>query len=165
MVQEGDVIVIHFLERQPVGKRFLRHRNDWPLHVTLLPWFFVPDEAALQAELSKLASATPLISTIFAEQAKFNPTTNVTLVRDATLLHKLHIDLLNSAGKVDAQHRTLEWTGDNYQPHATHHDGQPVPQTGDELVVDNFSLVRMLDGNMCEVVRHFELKDPREAAA
>ena len=159
MVQTGDVILVHFLDNQPLGLRFLRQCNGWPLHVTLMPWFSVADEIALQAELARLATRTSQFTTSFGNQIAFNPETDVTLVQDTSGLHQLHLDLLNIATRNGASQRTSNWVGDAYKPHVTHHDGQPIPQTGDALPIYDFSLVRLLADNVCEVVRHFNLGD------
>lgn len=156
-VQAGDVILVHFLVEQPVGLRFLRHRNDWPLHITLLPWFSASDEAKFITELLRLATQSPSFTVSMGEQTMFNPQTKVSLVNDGGKLRQLHLAVLKATAELSVQHRTLQWTGDAYKPHVTHHDAQFVPESGTELLVQNFSLVRLEQGNMCEVLQHFKL--------
>lgn len=87
----------------------------------------------------------------------FNPQTKVSLVNDGGKLRQLHLAVLKATAELSVQHRTLQWTGDAYKPHVTHHDAQFVPESGTELLVQNFSLVRLEQGNMCEVLQHFKL--------
>jgi 2'-5' RNA ligase len=55
-MQPGDRIICAFLEEFAIGHTY----KDWPLHITIIPWFRTPQTAEeLMAELSeKLANAS-----------------------------------------------------------------------------------------------------------
>ena len=161
MAETGDCILVYFLDEQPLGKQFLRKRKEWPLHITLAPWFEVVDEPALIANLEALAGRTESFSIQLGPVEQFGNNATVTVVVDQTAVRKLQEVLL----KVVASVRDNRWVGKHYKAHVTHHDGQPSPETGAVLDLSAFWLVRLLPDNVCEIAHRFALKGNDETAA
>jgi 2'-5' RNA ligase len=152
----GDFILVHFLDKQPVGGQFLRHRNDWPLHITLVPWF-TADEELTRTQIAEMGlRLKPCVAT-FADVVDFNPQTRVTLMHSDGGINTLHERLLEVILRIGGQLRVLEWIGSNYRPHVTHHGNAPIPTSGQLLSMDQFSLVRLVPTNICEVMDHIPI--------
>lgn len=156
MPETGDYILVYFLERQLSGKRFLRTRNEWPMHITLVPWFSVSDEQALIRSVQSLAKSTSPFDVPLGDIKGFGNNATVTVAADQSAVGKLHQTLL---GLVRDTVHDMQWVNERYVAHVTHHDGQPVPQPGTVLPVHDFWLVRLRPENMCEITRRFTLGD------
>jgi hypothetical protein len=63
----GDCIVVYFLKPQPPGYEFARTRDDWPLHITLVPWFGNVAVEDIRAALQKCAEAVKPFTLVLGE--------------------------------------------------------------------------------------------------
>lgn len=163
--QPGDRILVYMLGEQPLGEQFRRKRLEWPLHITLVPWFSVTDEQGLLASIGAFAARERQLEIALGGVEHFNAHTEVTLVAEQVAIHQLHDDLLAAVRAGGGEPRNLQWTGPGYRAHVTHHDNQPIPAIGLTLRIESFALVRLLDGDICEVERNFILGAPIETAA
>ena len=153
----GDFIVVHFLQRQAVGTTFLRTRNDWPLHITLVTWFTAPDPNELLRQLAATAAQLKQFDAVLGGEEDFAMDARVTVIERQKDMDQLHRVLLAAAQETGGVVRDGRWTGDAYRAHVTHHDNEPAPGSGERLTVDGFSLVRLLPGNRCGVSYNFLL--------
>ena len=77
----GSLIIVHLVESIETGAVFPRKRAEWPLHITLVPWFYLADdqrEAFLQA-LTELAAAYAPFTVNVGEEEKFGPDKDVSV--------------------------------------------------------------------------------------
>lgn len=163
----GSLIIVHLVEPMAVGKMFPRHRANWPLHVTLVPWFYIADERRhkmLEALQTYLSTEQPF-SVHVGEEKKFGPDKNVpvNLIDEQEPVRRLHNALVKVAGDYGAQfhkgasaHSGAEQT---YVAHITHHqaaDGLHRRFPGDEEAFDSITVARLLGDHgsqMCEIIR------------
>jgi 2'-5' RNA ligase len=156
VAQTGDTILVHFLKPQPVGQRFRYRHNEWPLHITLVPWFFTEKQVELLRALTAAAEWVQPFTVELQKTAWFDEDTKVTLVGGAGL-PELHQRLLEVVAANNGQLANTTWVGKTYKPHVTHHQDAVPPAKGSKIVVDNISLVRLKPENICEVEHNFPL--------
>lgn len=166
MIPDGSYIIIHLVEPKEEGRTFRRTRLGWPLHITLVPWFTSLDDAKMTVALAALARKQPAFTVTVGEEALFGSEQDVAVSLVATTapceaLHRALVDMLRSQNVVFASERYMEA---EYRPHVTHH-GERRRRSGDIETVNDITLVRLLDQQTCEVVRHFKLGAGNEAAA
>lgn len=166
-----SLIIVHLVEKRPEGNIFLRKRADWPLHVTLVPWFKITDDAqkALLAALQTYAASKSPFTLHVGEEEQFGATKDVpvNLLVEQTPVLQLHNELMAVVQGYNVQfhgnasaHSGVEQT---YRAHITHHqaaDGLHRRFPGDEEVFDSITIARLLDDNgsqICEVIRNIQL--------
>lgn len=164
MPKPGDYIIVHMVDEVPTDYRFERKRLTWPLHITLLRWFAVPDISKYEARLEEVAAATPSSIALVGHEIAFgeNGEVPVNIIADMTALQGLHRALLESLRESGGTLESVRWSGEAYRPHITHH-GDHRRHAGDDELIDDFTLVRVEDDAMCRVVRHFVLGDAYNA--
>lgn len=165
MPKTEDCVLIHFVEEQPVGFQFPRHRNDWPLHITLASWFTAGSIEALAETLDQQASRFEPFKARVGQLAMFGPRQNVpvNIIVNPQPVRELRDALVTSVHETGGSFDSSRWF-DSYRPHITQHDGM-ASNEGDLIVVDDFHMVRLLSGNICEVATQFLLRGDHEAAA
>ena len=139
----GDQIIVHFLKDQR-GKFDGEH---WPLHVTLLPWFSVPDRRhdELADELRIIARRWKSIDVDVEGETMFGRHENIPVtLLGASALRAIHNNLLNTVKLVGGTLRDETFAGAHYRPHVAH-DYSQVATTADKLIVDDFSVVEKID--------------------
>jgi hypothetical protein len=158
-MKPGDYILVHFVKPQPVGLRFERTRHEWPLHMTLVPWFSVGDDEELEVGLSEVAGKFSSFKVVVGEEAMFGPygdvLVNVIANHEADL--PLHLALVEMLKANKAEYFNDRWVGLGHRAHITHHTQERCHE-GDELLVDDFHLVRLTPPNTCEVIKRFALR-------
>jgi len=129
-----------FVKPLQAGEGFVR---DWPLHLTLVPWFWIRDLektiAAIEAVIQRQAA---LKITCTDESYLAGGRTRVRLVQKTDELEKFHqslIDLINGL----ALPMMDKFTGKQYLPHITVR-GADYPAKGDRFSLDHLALVRAL---------------------
>ena len=157
MAQSGDFILVCFLDDEPVGKTWERSRRQWPLHVTLVPWFGSADGTTLVSALEAVAQRHEQFIVTLGEPEQFNENTTVNVLADQTAVQQLHEDLLNTVETLGVQLTSTQWVRDAYKAHVTHHDGMRTPTTGELVDITNFSLVALQPMNQCKIIQHFNL--------
>ena len=171
----GSLIVVHLVERRPEGTIFRRTRAEWPLHMTLVPWFGIADNERDQLlESLRLYSANKVPFTVHVgDDELFGAERDVpvSLIVEQHTVVKLHDELSAIVGK-SVQTRLPVSEGRAYRAHITHHNGTDGIHRrfpGDEEVIDGFTAVRLLDDKgtqFCEIIQNFIFsKDNHEAAA
>jgi 2'-5' RNA ligase len=150
--------LVHFVEQQLEGWKF--ERSHWPLHVTLVPWFKVSDEEAVIRSLEKLGERTGTFTLHVGGIEHFgrNRDVPVNIITNPEPARVLHEDLIMTLGKADIAYDEQQYINRNYAPHITRHerDGRHSNK-GEEIYVDDFHLVRLLDDSTCLVEKQFNL--------
>jgi 2'-5' RNA ligase len=169
---QTPLILVHLVEPCQVGQRFRKTRADWPLHITLVPWFFVTDgqQVALrQALRGYVRHAAAFEAPVGAEQL-FGPDQNigVNIMAHQAPLRLLHGDLRKIVKANSNGFRPNASIGSGvempYEAHITHHDVDGTihrRRQGDIEPVRDITLVtytEQADGPVCEIIEHFGLQ-------
>jgi 2'-5' RNA ligase len=174
---QTQYILVHFVETQKIGHRFIRSRAEWPLHITLIPWFTVHAELTtpfIAALTERAQQCCRFDATVGEEHAFTAPNGDkrvpVNLMANQKPFRNLHNQLLNLVRDYYMSFEvTNPYIGDRFRAHITHHtkDGVVYRCTqGDTLHIKDFSLVRLIPGKdtqKCEVVENFYLTEDHEA--
>jgi len=135
-------MVCHMLEEAPEGHQF----SNWPLHLTVIPWFRVEEEA-LPSTLLAIEETAKRVGS-FAVRTKGNAwygpkdDVPVTEVEDTTSrLAKLHHGLLQSIQDGGGTVIDLTYTGANYSPHVSLTEDSRGLQPGQVLELSNITVV------------------------
>ena len=163
----GSLIIVHLVEKRPEGMVFPRKRADWPLHVTLVPWFCIADsqrQKLFETLQTYLATKRPF-SVHIGEEKKLGPDKNVpvNLIAEQEPVRRLHDALMKIAGRYSAlSHKDASarsGTEQTYLAHITHHqaaDGLHRCFAGDQELFDSVTVAQMLDGHSsqrCEILQ------------
>lgn len=156
----GALIVVAMVDPGSVPKQFRRRRLEWPLHVTILPWFTVPDEASFIGFLERNLPSEQSFEAVMGADAAFGEDgkTTVSLVENKQPLAVLHNYVLEAVLGQDGTVLVNTWIRDSYKPHVTHH-GENRLHPGDTFMIQSLTLVRLLNEDMCEVVVTLPLGD------
>jgi 2'-5' RNA ligase len=172
-------ILVHLVEKRSVGERFLRRRAEWPLHITLVPWFYV--EAAQEAvcidALQRYAKHAAGFTAKVGEEITFTAPNGdknipVNLMADQARLRELHQGLVDIVRDCSAGFMVSKpYVGDKFRAHITHHIADGVAHrrvAGDTENIADFTLLRLIPHrptDYCEVAEHFTLEGDHETAA
>lgn len=117
----SDYALVAMLEPQEVGLRF----SEWPLHVTLLPWFSAPNLSSVVALCEQVAQKFSPFSLAVGERAYFgyNRDLPVRLLEKNDEISQLHRALLLGVSERGWVQQG-RYTGDQYRPHVTRHRGR-----------------------------------------
>ncbi len=158
MVRNEHLVVV-MLEPMPLGVEF----EDWPLHITLVPWFPGKDEIRLDEILAGVANKNQKFEVTVGEQVMFGPRKDIPvnlLVRDGDL-YRLHWDVFQSLEKNGFFIHQKTHLGQNYRAHITHQK-ERHKKKGEKLAINSFALVGQIrlkkTGRMIKaVVKEYEL--------
>lgn len=158
MAEASDYILVHFVEPVAVGYQFERSRNAWPLHITLVPWFYGAMDMPLQRALQIVARPIAPVTVRVGGEALFGPNKDipVNVISNPEALHELHESLLVAVQTAEGVVENPQFIGDTYTPHITHH-GSGRRHEGDAVQVGDFHLVQLHEQNKCQVVARFPL--------
>lgn len=119
----------------------------WPMHITIVPWFPVDDEAKLDKVLQKVASRHEAFDAIvgkvqqWGQKDKFK----VTLINDPGDLHRLHWEIFHTLEKNGYPVHQKEHLGASYKPHIAQRNSKSrdLPE-GESIPVISFFLIKQL---------------------
>lgn len=165
-----SLMIVHLLEDHEPGHRFVRNSHQWPLHITLVPWFYIEsfnlphlDEAL--ANLSKTKQPFDIkVGTQVMLRSGEGGLLPVNIVAEQRDIKQLHLELLGLVrSKYKAFHLSPpKFIEGDYIAHITHNaetEGSPKHKEGD-VFSGGFSLIREIsDGgiSICELVKNFDL--------
>lgn len=157
---EGALIIVAMVDPGSVPVRFKRRRLEWPLHVTVVPWFMVPDEQKFIQFLEEHLPSEPSFNVLVGQDAAFGAEGEipVSLIADRTPFAILHNYVLEAIADHDGTVLLNTWIRDAYRPHITHHGDNRLHE-GDTFTARSLTIVRLLDDDMCEVVTTMSLGD------
>lgn len=113
--------------------------DDWPLHVTLVPWCLPNDLNQFIRSLSDITRQHREIHTVVRDTRIWGPHT-VNVVRRTPKLHSLHADVLDVVRETGRLLINEEFTGEYYTPHVTR-QGLHHVETGSSIQLSSISLV------------------------
>ncbi len=170
--EAGDRLLVSFIDR-PDQDGF--HGDDWPYHVTLLPWYNVA-EAKLEnwhQQLEKIAEATTAFEVEVGEEDYFGKHHDV-LVRRLALaaFRPLHFRLLNTLtdkkSGFDGALLDDSFVGRDYQPHITQKYTELMSE-GQKLSIASISEVVKIEsgfgGYDREIIADYPLKEAVDETA
>ncbi len=133
--------------------------GQWPLHVTLLPWFEGADQQTLQHELQGLSRQTDAFHLHVGGFALFGDDLDVPvrLVEPNQELDELHQASLEVVEKAGGQLVRPDYVWPNYQPHITIRGGQNQPHT--DYRIDQLALINDIGAGKRAVDSVFALHD------
>jgi hypothetical protein len=137
----NEYVVVTMLEPFAIGQEFI----DWPLHITIVPWFPANDSEKLDSILTEVARARPGFLAEVGEIEKLGPKKDVevNLIKGSAELNELHWNIFNILEKNDFGIHQKNYVGKGYIPHVTHQShGHASP--GDKIQVKSFSLVKQV---------------------
>lgn len=145
-MKPGDRLVAAFVSSQEVGTAF----SAWPLHITIVPWFRLPDETrAITEGLAKALSHMVPFEAAGGETAMFGPRKNrpATLIVRPTPFVAIERKIRNYLLKKRA------WLVDettkrhfDFRPHVTVQNEQKL-SAGEVFVCDRLYIVEQKGGN------------------
>lgn len=161
MAKTGDYILVHFTQDHPAGFTFERRRLSWPLHITLIVWFRLPadvDYGTLDRKLAKVADNVLPYDLTVGGVKHFGPRKDVAvnIISNQEPVRELHKKLKISLDELPVTYQSERWAGDDFSAHITQHDDVAVPE-GTVLHTKDFYLLRLLPGNICAVVKTYQL--------
>lgn len=119
----------------------------WPMHITIVPWFAVDDEAKLDQVLEIVASrhdafdATAGRIQEWGRKDKFK----VMLIDDPGNLHRLHWDTFHTLEKMGFPVHQKDHLGASYKPHVAlrNRKSHGIPE-GESIPIISFCLFKQL---------------------
>jgi len=174
-----SLIIVHLVEERPEGNTFPRKRADWPLHVTLVPWFNVSDDKRelLLTALQTYAASKQSFGVHVGDEEQFGATKDVpvNLLVEQAPVAQLHNELMAIVQQYGVQfhNNASAYSGVEqiYRAHITHHraaDGLHRRFSGDEELFDGITVARLLDDNgsqVCEILRNMHFAGGSHEAA
>jgi 2'-5' RNA ligase len=138
--------LVSLLENTPVGVEF--HFKDWPLHLTLVGVFSLPNITKLLQRISEIARSLQPFSLLADEAAQWGEEGQIHVMKlkvtpEISQLHTMLLELLRNA---DAQFNEERYLGDGYTPHITNQKHASI-QSGETVNVSNISLIDMFVGS------------------
>lgn len=160
MAVRNEHLVVVLLESMPLGVEF----EDWPLHITLVPWFPCRDESRLDKVLQGVAANNHKLQVTVGKRVMFGPRKDipVNLLTNDGDLYRLHWDVFRTLETNGFPIHQKTHLGQNYRAHITH-QGKRHKNEGDVLPINSFVLVRQIrlkkTGRMIKaVVKEYELQ-------
>jgi 2'-5' RNA ligase len=147
----------HFIEHAAIGQPF--PRSNWPLHISLVPWFLCGSPNILDESLSSMLSGICQFEVAVGGEAMFGSKKNikVNLIEPSRQLLDLHKKLLagvNTLGKLDTDE---QFAGSGYRAHITHAKGRRKQQ-GEIIRVDSIHLAELIDSGHCAPIKRYGLR-------
>jgi 2'-5' RNA ligase len=145
----GEFVVVCMRQAIAVGTRF----TQWPLHLTLVPWFTAPDIETVQAALEPVLRLTSPFTVDVGDRAYFGQRKlPVKLLKPSPQLHALH-GLLLSKLEEQGWPITGRYTGQHYKPHITQKAGLDAEG---EFVIGAVYIAKALPQNYRQIVARLE---------
>ena len=154
----GDFLVVHLVEKQQVGNCFERSRLQMPLHITLASWLRVADASAFRARLKAVATQSKPFVVRVGGVRLFGPNNDVpvNIMEPSEGLEWLREAIVAAARSLGVEFESAAWMNKGFVPHITHH-GEHQRHAGDIEEFNDFHLIQLKVGNMCEVTARFAL--------
>ena len=158
-IKPGSLKIVYFVEQQLEGWTF--QRSHWPLHVTIVPWFTVADEELTVRSLERVAHQTHAISLSVGNQEMLGllgtvPVNSIVNQAPAMALHQILVDTLVAT---DVTFDEQGFYGAHYIAHVNRHVADNRHSSkGEEILLNYFQLVRLINDSSCLVEQQFMLR-------
>jgi 2'-5' RNA ligase len=143
-----------FIEDAPIGQPF--PRVNWPLHITLVPWFLcgLPDK--LDMELARALAGLQQFDVRVGDETMFGSKKNmrVNLIEPNDQLSKLHQILLGKVRQLGQLDTDEQFTGEGYRAHITHVRDR-FRSSGDKVRIDSIHLTELTDPGHCTPLKRY----------
>lgn len=139
MAKRNENVIVILLEKMPVNEEFI----EWPLHITVVPWFHGYDETKLDKLLSQIAASHKKFKAGVGQLEKFGykKDVEVNLIDNNKQLNQLHRDVFDILESNDFIIHQKDFVGEGYRAHITR---QPhgYKNEGEEIQIKSLSLVK-----------------------
>lgn len=124
--------IISSFEQHQKGEQF----EQFPLHVTLLPWFDVPYRQSLVNSVQNFATRQSPQEVKATDEALFGPNEDVRvrLLGRVGSLHAMHEELLEIVATQRGEVLNPEFIGDKYAPHVTYQGEQGLEENETRVI-------------------------------
>ncbi len=156
--QPPKYILAYLLDNPPVGYSFVRSRDNWPYHITLLPWFKTDHLQDLQQGLRLFCARSQRFSITIGRHQLFGTEhdISVNVLRNPTRFQLLHEGILALINGMDVLDYNTRFIGDRYTPHVTrHHNGEDGCRDGQMVSVTGVHLIKLAYQDTCEVIDYY----------
>lgn len=135
-MQPGDVLVCVFVEDVGTGDTF----EQWPLHVTLVPWFRLYTETRnfIETLTNELSAQNAFTDTVGEREVFSKREANVLNKPTWQPLHEAVLSCVYNSGEPAA--KQFRYVADNYQPHVTV-QARTALHAGDTIEVSTVTVV------------------------
>lgn len=149
-----EYVVVALLDTADIGDRLVQ----WPLHLTIVPWFSYYEPKKFLDEVRELVGQTPVIDLRVGSQVTWGYNT-VSTIHYSIGLHRLHEDLLKLAMKHGRLNTTNHgYHGRNYTPHITHH-GRSHVNEGQSIKIETIYVIeRDMSHHVKTVIEKIDLQ-------
>ena len=140
-MSKNEHLIVIPLEPLKTGEQFI----EWPLHITIVPWFGVEESRAQELDdlLLEIASRHLPIEAKVGRVAMFGAhhDISVNLIQPNPALDVLHQDVFDSLEKCGFAIHQKEWLDENYKPHIAWQGGKHCAE-GQEMQIAKFALIK-----------------------
>jgi hypothetical protein len=149
------ILLVSLIEQ--VNKGEIIDRSNWPLHVTLVPWLKTENFIKLHSTLKHQLTSLMPVKIRVGPNELFGPNRDIkvnTIEYNEKLmtLHKGLLGLGLEYGKLIDDSYVLE----NYIAHITHSKDRWRTE-GELIVLNNITIIRLINNKTCEVVASYGL--------
>ena len=154
--QSNRFFLGHFIEDAIIGQPF--PRSNWPLHITIVPWFLCGCPDKLDVDLAKTLPALQKFNVKVGSETMFGSKKNIRVntIETSSQLVNLHTILLNKVKKLGDLDSDKQFVDEGYRAHITHAKGRYIPQ-GNTVRISSIHLTELTDENHCTPLRHYEV--------
>ena len=162
MSDKSEQLVVIPLEPLKKGRAFV----DWPLHITIVPWFncLETERQRLSDLLKAAAGRHHQFDSVIGQFEWFgkNQDLHVQLIVPNRQLNDLHLDVFNTLDRSGFPIHQKEYLGASYRPHLIYKPENKLA-AGDIIKIDGFDLIKQLrqpvSGTMIkELAEEYKLK-------
>lgn len=131
--------------------------QDWPLHLTVLPWFWPRNPEKTFQAITAITQEQPIIEIICAEEGYLaGGRIKVRLIEASESLEQWHMRLVKAIGELTIPMMD-KFTGKQYLPHITFHSPD-APSLGARLTIDRLAIVKAMPNRIRIVTSVIKLK-------
>jgi hypothetical protein len=139
LANRNENVVAILLEPMALNKEFIQ----WPLHITIVPWFHGYDARKLDDLLSGIAKAHENFWAVVGPLERFGQRkeVEVNVIDDCDKLTRLHWDVFNTLETNDFKIHQKDFVGDGYRAHITRQP-ESWKDKGEKVEIKAFALVK-----------------------
>lgn len=136
---DPSYLLAYFMAEQQPGDEF----TNWPLHITIIPWFRVNNIEQVDTGLQTVAERTGPFRPFRVcgqGQAQFGDY-QVRLIEPVSLMKAIHQQIYQLLQNKQARFISTRFFGDNYVPHISHQSGSSFGH-GQVALISGFYLLK-----------------------
>lgn len=150
-----QVFLVYIIEDVEAGRAYPRH--DWPLHISLVPWFVTAKRSELDQMLHDFLVATEPFTVTVGGEDLFGEShrVKVNVIDESTSLQNLHEALLDRVESIGTIIADKEYLRENYRGHITHYF-ERYKAPGEQFIIDHLYLAELTDDDHCTPLKRYE---------